>query len=174
MSADIEKRTAIDGMAAPNDNGKGVEGRHSQAHRSVRGGGYLDNCTPPVFSNRGVEGGADNAHLDELMEMGLSRVWRKVAAEIGPAAFLRMWKVLTEDPDELDSAHRVYVPYFTSYMIYQRNRFIISLHENGLKPLEIRDRVRDSLGMDITTGHIRKLIFRHRRRYANAQVVRRV
>ncbi|MFZ5514678.1 MAG: hypothetical protein ACOZAH_09080 [Pseudomonadota bacterium] len=93
--------------------------------------------------------------------MGLPRVWMEIAEQIGALAFLTVWRMLSAD-EAVQDEHYVYVPQFSGYLRYQRNRFILALAAEGIRPEEIRRRVRHELCEEISRAHILRIIRNNR------------
>lgn len=126
------------------------------------GGGYQDVCTVLEFEKKPParkKNAAADPRLDELRRMGLPRVWLQVAEAIGVDAFLATWRILDADPATWhnETILRVRLRPYRSYLRYQRNRYIEALTAQGLKPDEIRQRLRKQLGEDVSHRHITRL-----------------
>lgn len=91
--------------------------------------------------------------------MGLTRVWLRVAEEIGVDRFHQVWKILDEEfPEEVPGQGiRVWIRRYHSYLRYQRNRFIEALFAEGRTEAEIQARVREDLCEEISPRHISRL-----------------
>lgn len=134
----------------------GVGGRQWDLFASEGGGGYLNERTPSKFWEK--------AKLSELQEMGLPKVWIRVATEIGYENFLKFWRILDTAAElrevrrsENESMIEVQLRRYTSFKRYQRNRFIETLHATGLSPAAIQEAVKGQLGEKLDKSHIRKL-----------------
>ncbi len=141
----------------------GVGARQTPPPFPHGGGGYLDICTAANFGKK-TAGAEKNApardpRLDDLQRMGLPRVWMLVAEAIGADAFLATWRILDSDPSSWhnETILRVRLRPYRSYLRYQRNRFIEALVSQGLKPDEIKRRLRMQLGEDVSDRHILRL-----------------
>lgn len=93
--------------------------------------------------------------------MGLAAPWLRVAEVIGVDAFLAMWRLVDAEPafagdgsGMLDLRIRPY----RSYLRFQRNRYIETLHAQGKTLEEIRELVRLDLCERISLRHIRRLV----------------
>jgi hypothetical protein len=92
--------------------------------------------------------------------MGLAAPWLRVADAIGTDAFLAMWRILDQEP----SLHtergdiEIHLRPFTSYLRYQRNRYIEQLHAAGRTPAEIREAVRLNLCERLSLRHIYRVL----------------
>jgi hypothetical protein len=102
--------------------------------------------------------GAPDPRLGELRAIGLSRTWLDVAEAIGMEAFLSMWRLLDDRLQEDD--RRPFLPQFSSYLRFQRNRLIQSLHADGLKPRDIRHHLQHELRETLSLRHIARVIER--------------
>ena len=115
------------------------------------GGGYLNGCTP--------SGVRQDPRLRELAEIGLSSTWLSVAQLLGYDAFVAMWRLLSSDPalrnddDQIELRLRP----FRAFERYQRNRYIATLVQAGIKPSEIHTMVRQDLGEHLSYRHIKRL-----------------
>ena len=98
--------------------------------------------------------------LDELNQMGLQRVWLVIAERIGVDNMLVMWRILDSDPSSIGDDGRLLVPIrsYSTFLRYQRNRYIESLNSLGLKPIEIQKKLKDQLCEQISIRHISRLI----------------
>lgn len=150
---DHQKRSSIGGMeVCPVRGGGSADDRHSPSN----GGGYQN-----IFRHLVFDVGGDEQILAELREMGLPRVWMEIAEQIGALAFLTVWRMLSAD-EAVQDEHYVYVPQFSGYLRYQRNRFILALAAEGIRPEEIRRRVRHELCEEISRAHILRIIRNNR------------
>lgn len=143
---------------APSDPGatpgaEGVGGRQGAVSTPSRGGGYLDTCTEKKAPVGGT--GAD-PRIDELRAIGLPRAWIQVADLVGYDLFMGLWKIL--DNEAPCRPFHIKVPPFSKWQRYQRNRYIIALDSEGLKPREIQTRVRRELRENITLRHIWRIV----------------
>jgi hypothetical protein len=100
--------------------------------------------------------------LDELRQMGLQRVWLDVAEEIGVDEFLKVWRLI--DSSEAGLARkgedgRIMIPIrcYSSYLRYQRNRYIETLDALGLKPPEIQRKLKEQLCEQVSIRHISRI-----------------
>lgn len=98
--------------------------------------------------------------LEELREMGLQRIWLEVAEKIGVDAFLAVWRILDSDQTSIENSGRLMVPIraYSTYMRYQRNRYVESLSEMGLTPPQIRQKLKEQLCEQISIRHISRLV----------------
>lgn len=136
---------------------QGVGARHRHEPGSQGGGGYLDECTPPELWQE--------AKFRELFDMGLPTVWLEIAHELGYDAFMRLWRRLdaaTEMRSDAESMIEVQLRRYSSFLRFQRNRFIEALVDMGVSHREIRERVRRDIGEDLSPSHIRRLAARRR------------
>ncbi len=147
----------LDWVDLAREQGVGARQRHAQP--TAGGGGYLDECTPSQLW--------EEARLRELAEMGLPQVWLDVAHEIGYEAFMRMWRVLdsaVELRSDAESMILVQMRRYASFQRFQRNRFIESLVAMGFSGAEIRERVKNELGEQLSLSHIHRMAKRLRHR----------
>ncbi|MGR8932107.1 MAG: hypothetical protein ACU836_15860 [Gammaproteobacteria bacterium] len=134
----------------------GVGARHGHHPPLAGRGGYLDICNGEKFSEKIAPRG--DSRLRELKEIGLATHWLEVAETIGVDNFLAMWKVLSKSDAVQNERHRTYVPQYDSWLRYQRNRVIISLHNDGLNAAEIMTRIKNDLGENIGIDQIKRVI----------------
>lgn len=137
---------------------EGVGARRRRAAPGGAGGGYLNGCTPSELR-------AD-PRLRELAEIGLSATWLSVARLLGYDAFVEMWRQLSSDPalrnddDQIELRLRP----IRALERYQRNRYIATLVQAGIKPSQIHEMVRSDLGERLSLRHIKRLAAAGRRR----------
>lgn len=153
-----QKRSSTNGMETPQAHtpahGQGVGGRHTGTPRPTEGGGYLDIYT---------KSRAPDPRLAELLEMGLSKQWLRVAERIGVDAFLATWQILDEfNNDGYQNKRRLRVPLYSRYWRYQRNKVVYALSDAGLSIDEIKARARSDLGEELSKSHISILIKRRK------------
>lgn len=137
-------------------------GRRPPADPRQGGGGYLGSRTAPnvvalvspAFDER-------RATMDELRAMGMLAVWLDVAEIVGPAAFLRVWERLDREYGFQEAGAgeplRLRLRRFSSYLRYQRNRYIESLASMGLSAPEIQRRIQADLGESVGHSHISRI-----------------
>lgn len=89
--------------------------------------------------------------------MGIGSAWLRVAEQIGVDAFLDAWRAL-DDERAAAGRREVYIPTFTTYTNYQRNRFIQALGAAGLDAREIRRRLLAELHDAPTVRHILRVV----------------
>ena len=141
---------------------QGVGARQESVAHHPEGGGYPDVCMVLDFEKkppRAEKIAARDPRLDDLQRMGIPRVWMQVAEAIGADAFLETWRIIDADPAswQNDTFLRVRLRPYRSYLRYQRNRFIESLAAQGLRPDEIKRRLRAQLGEEVSDRHILRL-----------------
>lgn len=154
MDSHKETRSYPDGTELTSRVTSGVGARYEADPTPERGGGYQDVCTAFELSEKNPR----DPRMDELSRMGIAAKWRSLAARIGFDAFIVVWSHLSEQAENADDGHRVYVPKFDMFMRYQRNRFILSLHQQGFKPREIRRMVIEEIGEAVHVMHICRII----------------
>lgn len=103
---------------------------------------------------------SSDPRLSELEQIGLPRWLLDLAAQIGVDATLVVWRRLS---DESRNDHRVSVPRWSTFMRYQRNRFILALDERGLPPEIIREEMQVSLREELSLSHIKRIIEKRKR-----------
>jgi len=137
----------------------GVGGRQASHPSPDGGGGYQDICTVLNFGKNAGQKKRD-PRLDELSQMGLQRVWLVIAERIGVDNMLAMWRILDSDQSSIGDDGRLLVPIrsYSTFLRYQRNRYIESLDSMGLKPIEIQKKLKDQLCEQISIRHISRLI----------------
>lgn len=165
MPQGLEKRTmeavpaSSGGRPEPGGEGWGV----GEAPPPPRpgGGGYLGNCTPANFGAAVARPRVPDPRADELRRMGLQPYWLEVVDAIGVDAFLAMWRILDRQPslwlEPSGSGCLVPLRRYDSYRRFLRNRYIEGLHEEGCSVEEIRRRVADQIGDQLTERHIYRL-----------------
>lgn len=137
--------------------GQGVGARHRHEPGPQGGGGYLDECTPSELWQE--------AKFRELFDMGLPAVWLEIAHDLGYDAFMRLWRRLdaaAEMRSDAESMIEVQLRRYSSFLRFQRNRFIETLVDMGVSHREIRERVRRDIGEELSPSHIRRLAARRR------------
>lgn len=137
----------------------GVGARQITPRPPARGGGYQNKCTILNFDPQAAEKKRD-PRLEELREMGLQRVWLEVAEKIGVDAFLAVWRILDADQTSIDNYGRLMVPIraYSTYMRYQRNRYVEALSAMGYTPPQIRQKLKTQLCEEISIRHISRLV----------------
>ncbi len=157
---DPEKRSSITEMPASSPAAHGVGGRHSPASPSPQGGGYQVVYTD---SDAAVRAAADQ-RMNELREIGLSRVWLDVAEAIGIDAFLDVWQILDRENLGMGAERRelvrLYIPHFSTFLKFQRNRYIQTLAQQGAQAREISALIWHELREKISVRHVARLIAR--------------
>lgn len=135
----------------------GVGARQCESFHLPGGGGYLDECTPSELWQE--------AKFRELFDMGLPAVWLEIAHDLGYDAFMRLWRRLdaaAEMRSDAESMIEVQLRRYSSFLRFQRNRFIETLVDMGVSHREIRERVRRDIGEELSPSHIRRLAARRR------------
>lgn len=135
----------------------GVGGRQGYTPAPAGGGGYQDICNVLNF-DPSTEPKKRDPRLAELREMGLRRVWLNIAEEVGVDALLKIWRILERDPSGTDKEGRLVVPSYSSFLRYQRNRYIEALSAGGMKPREIQEKLKAQLCEQISIRHISRLV----------------
>lgn len=139
-------------------NGSQVGGRQSPLRLPAVGGGYQDVCTifgAGAAAAAALRAAVDDPRIRELREVGIPRVWIRVARAIGFDAFVTMWQVLMKE-EHVDDRCRVVVPNYGRYLRFQRNRLIRQLIAEGFGVDEIRVEVKKATGEDVSESHIRR------------------
>lgn len=134
----------------------GVGARQEDQYPCPGGGGYQDNCTLLKFSAPEKK---RDPRLDELADMGLQQVWLQVAQEIGVDNFLKIWRILDSDSSNIGDDGRILIALrgYGGYLRFQRNRYIEALTDQGLNPLQIKERLQKQLSEKISTRHISRI-----------------
>jgi len=139
---------------------QGVGARQGDLFAPAGGGGYLDERNRSDLSKKDLE----FAKIRELDDMGLSRLWLRVAKTIGYDNFLQLWRLLDTAAEQRElrlsdnqSMIEVQLRRFSSFRRYQRNRFIETLAATGLPADQIRLEVKTQLGENLTRNHIVRL-----------------
>ncbi|WP_169741334.1 hypothetical protein [Andreprevotia chitinilytica] len=85
----------------------------------------------------------------------------RIAERIGVDAFLEVWRELdkSEDLPRTDNGMILlrFRPY-KSWLTYQRNRYILALHDAGRRPSQIKQALLDSYNIVLTPRHITRII----------------
>jgi len=128
-----------------------VGGRRRRSAAPGGGGGYLNGCTP--------SGVRQDLRLRELAEIGLSATWLSVAQLLGYDQFVAMWRLLSADPAlrNDDGQIELRLRPFRAFERYQRNRYIATLVQSGIRPSEIHQMVKADLGESLSHRHIKRL-----------------
>jgi hypothetical protein len=155
------KRSSTGGIAGQYQAAQGVGGRQTDTPIPWRGGGYLNECTPPEFSkkNAAIKKGMRDPRLDELQRMGLQRPWIEGAEALGVDAILTLWRILDADPSSSYDGTTLRVPLraWRTYLRFQRNRYIEDLHRRKVAPDEIQRRLLRQLGEKVSISHIKRI-----------------
>ncbi|MFN4360540.1 MAG: hypothetical protein ACK4F4_07435 [Hylemonella sp.] len=126
-----------------------------------------DQARPKKFAGIAAHGAGssdqirESMMLAELDAMGLSSTALQVAARIGFDNFMAVWQLLDMLPDtwsENESAILWRLPRLQAWRRYQRNRFVEALATAGWTQPEIRARVKQELGEDLSDRHMRRLM----------------
>ena len=138
----------------------GVGGRHAPLPLRRRGGGYQHICTLSNFG-QSVEKNLRDPRMNELREMGVQQHWLKIAEELGVDAFLKIWRILDREAQAYDSCGngRLLVPMrlYSTYLRYQRNRYINALHGMGMPPSAIQKTLINELHEKISIRNISRV-----------------
>ncbi|MDD4927499.1 MAG: hypothetical protein PHF58_13475 [Methylotenera sp.] len=159
MEKDTQKRSSEGGIAHLSDHAKGVGGRHTPSPSPPWGGRYLHECTNLNFSPTTACAIKIDPRLEELKQMGLQAVWIAVAEKIGIDNMLNAWQILDQDKTSVSDNGRLLIPLrsYSTYLRFQRNRYIESLSRMGLKPPAIKQIMSEQLGEKISIRHISRL-----------------
>ncbi len=137
-----------------------VGGRRPPAIAAPGGGGYLGSRT----TSNVVESIAlfdRDPRMTELRAMGLPSVWLRVAETIGVDAFLATWFILDAEPSFQEQAPgepiRIALRRFSSWLRFQRNRYIEALAAAGANPREIQERLQKELCEKVSIRHISRI-----------------
>ncbi len=140
---------------------EGVAGRQINHHKLRRRGGYQRTGDPSNF-DQSAEKNSRDARMNELRAMGLQQHWLKIADEIGVDEFLKIWRILDRElqSGESSSSGRLIVPLrlYSTYLRYQRNRYIESLANEGNPPRIIRRKLMTLLHEKISIRNILAVI----------------
>lgn len=153
---DYEKRNPTQATKPQRASQPGVGGRHSSPPTCRVGGGYPDICAK---KKREVK----DSQIEELRAIGLPRVWLNIADSIGAEHFVTMWRVLCQQVDFDGDAQRVYVPRFSTYLRYQRNRVILALCSEGKDVRTIQTELKSATGWSVTKSYIYRIIKQHKK-----------
>jgi len=151
-SDDSESRSSTDETGHDYSSGDGVGARQTDPPLPQDGGGYQDICTTGEPDSGALQ-------LRELQRMGLPRFWLDVAAGLGTARFLELWRML-DRPEliEQEGRLRITIPRFGLYLRYQRNRYIQELAREGRSAREIQGILKRELGERISKVHVWRLM----------------
>lgn len=108
----------------------------------------------------------ENYLATRLRSIGLSPVWVEVAEKIGMEAFLQMWETLSKCEQCKDEKNYIYIPQFSTWKRYLRNRFIRELVEQKFSPLDIQSQVKETFDERLSVVHIRRIVGEVRRAQA--------
>lgn len=155
MQSKNKKRSSAREIARSSE---GVGGRQASSIPSAGGGGYLNKCTVLNFDPDAEQKKRD-PRLDELREMGLPRPWVEVGEAIGVDALMKTWRILDRDQSSHSENGRMLVPMrrYSTFLRYQRNRYIEALNSQGMKPKEIREKINAQLGEQLSLCHILRI-----------------
>ncbi|HAO25028.1 MAG: hypothetical protein CMH21_13445 [Methylophaga sp.] len=154
MALDKQKRSCMNEMKQKDQPSDGVGARNEGVSPAQQGGRYLDICTDFEVSEKNFR----DPRIDDLSKVGINGKWRGLAQQLGFDVFIVAWNHLSMLAETGDDGHRVYVPQFEVFMRFQRNRYIMSLHNDGYKPRQIHDIVARDLGENVHTSHISRII----------------
>lgn len=135
---------------------QGVGDRHIKTDSHLLGGGYLENCTASNFQKKIAQN--DFEKIKEIEQIGLARHWINIAKEIGVDQFLIIWRILSNDDLAANDKNYVYIPRFTVFKRFQRNRVILTLHSDGKNTKDIQKIIKSDLKETVTIGHIKRII----------------
>ena len=109
--------------------------------------------------DQGAEQNTRDPRLNELREMGLPRAWVEVGEAIGVDALMKTWRILDRDQSSHSENGRMLVPMrrYSTFLRYQRNRYIEALNSQGMKPKEIREKINAQLGEQLSICHILRI-----------------
>ncbi len=152
MTAEHQKRSTMDELSTNGPRRPGVGGRQRPLHPPPRGGGYLNNCNASEVRD---------PRLDDLAAAHMPAALLRIAERIGVDAFLEVWRELdkSEDLPRTDNGMILlrFRPY-KSWLTYQRNRYILALHDAGRRPSQIKQALLDSYNIVLTPRHITRII----------------
>jgi hypothetical protein len=139
---------------------EGVGGRQAYPSPRRRGGGYQHICTLSNFEKT-IEQKMRDPRMDELREMGVQQHWLKIAEEVGVDDFLKIWRILDREAQSYDSCGngRLLVPMrlYSTYLRYQRNRYINTLSCSGMPPSAIQKKLIEQLHEKISIRNISRV-----------------
>lgn len=134
---------------------QGVGARQEETSTHQEGGEYPDICTDHKSPMREGCSGVD-PRIREIEQMGVSRIWLDVAKAIGVDEFLKMWEIL-DTRGATGPRERFYIPRFSTYLRFQRNRYIESLAADGVPVASIRRKVNIELCEQLSHRHVSRL-----------------
>lgn len=145
----------------------GVGARQARSSTPARGGGYLQTCIPPDFSNSGASGAEKkrgDPRMDELRAIGLPSVWMRIAERVGFDAWMDIWRMVSEEEGvRHDGGARLpKLREYSAYLRYQRNLYIEDLARLGYTPKMIQEALRKNLREFLDISNINKIARRVR------------
>ena len=140
---------------------EGVGGRQDNTNTPQWGGGYLDVYpkSAKAFYQKML---ADN-RIDDLRSHGLADYWIEIAESIGYDNFVCMWQILDKKNNHMNckDSSRIRVPFFSQFLKFQRNKYILFLRESGKKTSHIQYLLKKELCENLTVVHILRIIKKH-------------
>ena|GEM_PF-2858082 len=128
--------------------------RYLHYFQTPRRGLKKSRAAPRCLSMTGTD-----TRVDELREIGLPQWMLDLAGEIGIDAALLVWQRLSDAARERGD-NRLHVPAWSTFLRYQRNRFILTLGDQGYTPEAIREQVRTVLCEQISLLHVKRILRR--------------
>jgi hypothetical protein len=159
MANGNQKRNSDNGIAPGNSEAYGVGGRQVPGGAPPQGGGYQNIYNKNPNPLEGQKKIAQNFQLNALIEMGLSQPWVSIAERVGIDNFLLMWESL----DKIGL--RVWIPRYSIFLRYQRNKFIESLVDSGVDTKTILQRVRKETHEQISLRQVVRLVSQIKKKY---------
>jgi len=161
-----EKRSTTTGMIDMNDQvdalSVGVGGRQEGSQAPTGGGGYLDECTISGPSLKNSRSAANDPRLNDLRSIGISQKLFAVAEVVGFDYFIEIWKIF--DQENLNRSRcssvdvRIGIPRFRSYLLFQRNKYIAALADEGYSTKEISRILKKELCDSVSLRHISRIV----------------
>lgn len=139
----------------------GVGGRQDNTNAPQWGGGYLD--VYPKSAKAFYKKMLTDNRMDDLRQHGLSDFWLEVAEAIGYDHFVSMWQILDKRNNNMNckDSERIRVPFFSQFLKFQRNKYIVSLGGLGKKAEHIKYLLKKELCEDLTVNHIKRVLRKH-------------
>lgn len=133
---------------------QGVGARRAGRRPRRGGGGYLNERTSSELRQSLAD-----PRIRELEEIGLSATWLSVAHLLGFDAFMAMWRLLSADDllRDDDGQIELHLRPVKAYDRYQRNRYIATLVQCGIRPHVIHQIIRAELGERLSYRHVNRL-----------------
>ncbi len=137
---------------------QGVGARQASSPPRARGGGYQGSRN--VSKIDGTPFDDQDPRLAELRSMGLAAVHMRAAELLGFDLFDKLWRIYDSEPScRTDSGDlRIRMRPYSSWLRFQRNRFMEALADEGLSAVEIQARIELELREKLSERHISRIV----------------